>query len=149
MTDDVTSNGLHLRSHICRWTTLRARHDLVGNHHGHAMLISNALQFAQVSIQRLLSLCKLTPATVVGSKEPSGAVNDQNGISRFTEDARSLHQQPILVLRIVGASIGHVFQHVLFIQPVSSGNVGQTLRAEGAFGVNVHGLAFATSFADR
>mmetsp|Transcript_36070 Transcript_36070/g.90704 ORF Transcript_36070/g.90704 Transcript_36070/m.90704 type:complete len:229 (+) Transcript_36070:856-1542(+) len=52
------------------------------------------------------------------------------------------------MLCIVSSSIGHVLKHILFMQAVALGDAYESLRAKAAFGVDVEGLALATTLID-
>ena len=49
------------------------------------------------------------------------------------------------MVRVVGSGIGHIVQHIIPTQLVSLGHGQQSLRAEGAFGVDVQTFAFGAA----
>mmetsp|Transcript_127017 Transcript_127017/g.353738 ORF Transcript_127017/g.353738 Transcript_127017/m.353738 type:complete len:258 (+) Transcript_127017:138-911(+) len=143
--DDVPADGLDLWTHVgCRSTVWRC-HDLVRDDDRHAVLVRYALQLPQEAVQGLLPVGQLAPPHVVRAEEACGAVHHEQGIARLAEDRRGLSQEPVLVLCVVRAGVGHILQNVRVVEAVALRDVNQPLRPEGALRVDVQCLALGTS----
>jgi len=146
MRDDIPPNRL-LRIRIKHGTrpTIDLRNHLIGNNDSNTELIRQPLQGAHELGEVRLARRQLAAADEVGAVQRRGRVDDEQGEARLAHHGRGLVQQLQLVVRVVGARVGHVVEHLLAREAVAVGDGEEAHGPEGALRVDVQALALAAA----
>ncbi len=91
---------------------------LVGDDHGAAELVGQALQRAQEAAQAVLARRQLPAPDVLHAVQRGDAVDHDQREARVGHHGRGRDEQLALVVRVVRARVRHVVQHVVGVEPV-------------------------------
>ena len=123
-------------------------HDLVGNQNGHTKLLGQAGELTQKLGHLHLTFRQFATSGVVGTEEGRGGIDDDEGVTVLAEDGGGDLQKFHLMLAVVGAGVGDVLEGGDGVHVEPLGNGLEPFGAEGALGIDVHGLAFRSTVGD-
>lgn len=142
--DDVATDGLLGIRHKHR-SSIDLGHHLIGDHHRHAKLVGQTLQFPEEATEMHLAISELTSTTVVGSIKGSGTIHDDEGVVLLAHHGRSSDEELSLVVSVVGTGDSDVVEDVLAVETKPLSNGHETLRTERSLSVDVEGTTVSTS----
>ena len=110
---------------------------MVRNDDGDAELVGETLESAHEFREVGLAGGEFAAALEVGAVEGGCRVDDEEGEAGFAHHVGSLIQELELMIRIVGAGVGDIVQHLLARQAVSVRHRQESHRSECAFSIDI------------